>query len=127
MFDVFRRTLTVLKDIQGEYNEDGIWERPKPETLKDELSHIQASVQGANNEVLDTLPEGYRTSTVYVLYTDSKLSTSKTNTTTPDLVVIDDEYYQVVKVTPQNNLPNYHTNHYEIVVVKQNVDDIEKY
>ena len=43
---------------------------------------------------------------------------SKTN---PDVVTIEDEPYQVVRVTPWKNL-NYPTAHYEILVVRENVD-----
>lgn len=82
-------------------------------------------MQGADNEVLQTLPEGYRTEKVYVLYTSTELKTADVKEqTTPDMVTIDDEDYNVIKVSKHKNIKGYATEHYQVVVIASNVDPI---
>ena len=116
MFDVFRRNLTVKRKALGSYV-NGLW----VESQEDSVFTIKASVQATDAEILQTLPEGYRTKESYTLFTDSKLQTSVVSKTNPDVVTIEDEPYQVVRVTPWKNL-SYPTAHYEILVVRENVD-----
>ena len=73
-------------------------------------------------EILQTLPEGYRTSETHILYTSAKLFTSQLDSRNPDVVEINGHKFQVIKVTKQDNIKNYPTNHYEVIVVKENAD-----
>ena len=116
MFDVFRRDLTVTRKAIGSYV-NGLW----VDNGQNSSFTIKASVQATDAEILQTLPEGYRTKESYTLFTDSKLQTSVVSKTNPDVVTIEDEPYQVVRVTPWKNL-SYPTAHYEILVVRENVD-----
>lgn len=116
IFDVFRRSLQVRRRGEGAYNDDGLWEEGVSTLLS-----ITASVQQTDAEVLQTLPEGYRTKESYTLYTDFKLETSIVDTRNADLVTIDDKDFQVVRVSPWRNL-DFATKHYEALVVKVNED-----
>jgi hypothetical protein len=118
MFDVFRKPLTVRRVPQGSYI-DGAW----VEIGSEIVFTITASVQGVDAEILQTLPEGYRTKEAHILYTSSELKTSQLNLRKPDVVEIDGDKFQVIKVTKKDNIKNYPTNHYEVIVIKENVDD----
>lgn len=119
VFNVFRRKLNCIRYGKGKYI-NGVWKNSSTAEFT-----IFASVQGVDNETLETLPEGYRTSEVYVIYTDSKLKTAMVGFYKPDVVIIDDDKYQVVKVTNKSNIPNYAIQHYEIIVVKLTEDEDE--
>ena len=118
MFDVFRKPLTVRRVPQGSYI-DGAW----VENGSEIVFTITASVQGVDAEILQTLPEGYRTKEAHILYTSAELKTSQLNLRKPDVVEIDGDKFQVIKVTKKDNIKNYPTNHYEVIVIKENVDD----
>jgi hypothetical protein len=116
IFDIFRRNLTVKRVEQGTYqNVDGLtlWVDGAETSFT-----IKASVQGVDNEVLQTLPEGDRTKEMYVLYTSTELRTVTAGVSNPDIVIIDNKEYQVIRVTSRHNLSTYATAHYEIVVIK---------
>ena len=117
MFDVFRKPLTVRRVPQGSYI-DGAW----VENGSEIVFTITASVQGVDAEILQTLPEGYRTSETHILYTSTQLYTSQLDFRNPDVVEINGHKFQVIKVTKQDNIKNYPTNHYEVIVVRENVD-----
>ena len=117
MFDVFRKTLTVKRKATGSFL-NGYWLDGAESTVE-----ILASIQGTDAEVLETLPEGYRTRESYTLFTDTLLKTSKTGKTTPDIVVIEDENFIVAKVMPWQHLDP--TKHYEVVIVRENEDEDE--
>jgi len=80
MFDVFRRDLQVIRSGLGSY-EQGMWR----EGTAEDAFYIKASVQATDAEVLETLPEGYRTRESYTLFTDSKLQTSVVGKYNPDM------------------------------------------
>lgn len=115
MFDVFRRELTVYRKSDGSFI-DGYWQDGEESSFT-----ILASVQGTDAEVLQTLPEGYRTRESYTLFTDSELKTAITGIRTPDIVEINAEKFIVARVSPWQHLDP--TKHYEIVVVRENVDE----
>lgn len=117
MFDVFRRDLTVIHGRRGQYIK-GIYTH-----VGMTVSHvIKASVQATDAEIMQTLPEGVRTKESYTLFTDSELSTADiTVGKSADVVIIDGSRYQVIKVTKMSNL-DFCTKHYEVVVVRENVD-----
>jgi hypothetical protein len=117
MFDVFRRKLKITRTLPGNYD-PGLWIDGAKESFD-----IKASVQGADNEVLQTLPEGYRTKKVYVLYTSTELKTAQVaEATMPDMVIIDGEKYNVIKVTKHTNIKGYATEHYQVVVIESSFD-----
>jgi hypothetical protein len=118
MFDVFRKTLTVYRKEKGNFV-DGYWVDGAENSFD-----ILASIQATEAEILETLPEGYRTKESYTLYTDKKLETAITNKSTPDIVVIYKDKFLVAKVTPWQHLDP--TKHYEVVVIKENIDDVEE-
>ena len=118
MFDVFRKPLTVRRAPEGNYI-NGFWVEDGLEVV----FIINASVQGLAAETLQTLPEGYRTSILHTLYTSTELKTAQLDKRRPDIVEIDGDNFQVIKVTKKDNIKNYPTNHYEIIVLKENVDD----
>lgn len=111
---MFRRSLTVERKAKGNFA-DGVWEEGETSSF-----NILASVQGTNAEVLQTMPDGASTSATYTLRTSTKLMTSVAGESTPDVVIIDDERFFVMRVTPWQNLQ--HTKHYEVVVVRDNTD-----
>jgi hypothetical protein len=115
MHDVFRRPLTVLRTGYGGYQDVNglhLWVDGEADSFT-----IKASIQGADNEVLQTLPEGDRMKEVYVLYTSTELKTVTAAVANADTVIINDREFQVIKVTARQNLSTYATAHYEVVVV----------
>ena len=118
MFDIFRKPLTVTRVPEGSYI-NGTW----VESGAGVVFTIKASVQGVDAETLQTLPEGYRTREAHILYTSAELKTSQLNVRKPDVVEIDGDKFLVIKVTKKDNIKNYPTNHYEVIVIKENVDD----
>ena len=114
MFDVFRQNLTIIRKEAGSF-QNGYWCGGE-----DASFNITASVQATDAEILQTLPEGHRTTGSYTLLTESKLLTAVTNQRTPDIVIIDDQRYLVARITPWQHLAQ--TKHYEIVVVRENID-----
>lgn len=119
MFDVFRRVLSVKRYGVGSYNSLGEWIDGEESEFQ-----IKASVQATDAEVLNTLPEGYRTTESYTIFTDTKLLTSEANKRNADVVTIEGDKFQVIKITPWLNL-DYPTKHYETVLMRVNVDDAE--
>jgi hypothetical protein len=115
MFDVFRKTLTALRKGDGSFI-DGYWQDGEETSFS-----ILASVQGTDAEILETLPEGYRTRESYTLFTDNELKTAITGIRTPDMVVIEEQKYIVARVSTWQHLDP--TKHYEVVVVRENIDE----
>ena len=120
MFDIFRRTLLVTRQPLLVKNK-GIWE----EVGNPDIFFIKASVQEVKTELMQTLPEGYRTTQSRVLYTSSQLRVAKAGEYNADLIEIDDITYQVVYIIKNYNIKNFCTNHYKIIVIKLNVDGVD--
>lgn len=80
------------------------------------LPNVTASVQPATGKVLESLPEGRRDSESYVLFTDTELKTVETSETkNPDIVVINNTDFEVVKVKPYQSKV---LSHYQVVISK---------
>jgi len=79
---------------------------------------IQASVQPLTGNEQETLPEGFRESGSFKLFTDFKLRALNQKTKEPgDRVTLDDKEYLVIIVAPwQNNV----INHYKAIVSEAN-------
>lgn len=121
MFDVFRRELTVRTN-KGYYDDNGLWVNLPYEEYK-----IKASVQSLNDDILATLPEGYRSKENFLLITDSYLNLSVVDTSKADTVLIDGNWYQVVRVKDWKNLSFFSKNfsdHCEAIVVKLDDDNV---
>jgi len=105
-----KETLTVKRYEPGEYV-DGYWVDGSTITF-----NIQTSVQPVKTSELEALPEGRRTSKTYKLYPSIRLvGVNKVLKTSPDIVTIDNEEYEVFEPQPwQNNL----INHYKVFVIK---------
>ncbi len=116
IFDIFRRKLQVFRQGPGGYV-NGLWVYGNLESFL-----IKASIQGVDNEILETLPEGYRTRKSYMLYTDTELRTAIMEQAIPDIVEICDKEYQVIRVSVNQNIAGYATAHYQVIVVESNVD-----
>jgi len=106
----FRKPITVKRPTAGSYV-NGLWVATSTPT---EII-IQASVQPATTEDLQSLPEGRRQLGAYKLYTDTQLQSVLENANNPDIVVINGEDYEVAQVEPwQNGI----VNHYKILAVR---------
>ena len=103
-FNAFRRPLTVQRKTAGTYEEDGLFVEGVASTLP-----IQASVQPANGEALQALPEAQRDLETYTLYTETALNVSSQDLgTTADIVTINGVRFVVQKKAPwQNNIINH--------------------
>ncbi len=117
MFDVFRRVLTVERST-GSFDEDGLWVNNSSVNFE-----IKASIQATDAEIMQTLSEGYRTKETFTLFTSTLLKVADVDTALADKVIIDNIVFQVVKVTPWQNLA-FDTKHYEVVVVKMDDDNV---
>jgi hypothetical protein len=119
MFNVFRRDLSVERTT-GYFDDDGLWINGQPQ-----IFNIKASVQATDAEILQTLPEGYRTKVIHTLHTNTELRIAGVNNCIADIVVIDGVKFQAVKVTPWQNMM-FATKHYEVVVVKVDDDNVNQ-
>jgi hypothetical protein len=117
MFDVFRRILTVERAV-GHFDSDGLWINNQPQIFT-----IKASVQATDAEILQTLPEGYRTKETYTLYTNTLLKIAEAEVHLADIMIIDSVKFQVVRVSPWQNLM-FAPKHYEVVVVRMDDDNV---
>lgn len=102
-----RRELSVIRKGEGKYFQ-GEW-------LEGQISNfnIKASVQGSNAQILQALPEGYRTCETYTLYTGTELLLG-------DTVFYNDQKFLVIKVTSWQHFKA--TSHYQVVVTR-NIKD----
>jgi len=98
-----KRELLVTRKSEGVYFE-GEWLEGQDNNFV-----IKASVQGTNAQTLQALPEGYRIRETYTLYTNTELLLG-------DKVLINNEEFLVIKVTPYRHFKT--TSHYQAVVVK---------
>ena len=120
MFNVFRRILEVERPL-GKFDEDGLWvENGFDLTF---VKTIKASVQATDAEILQTLPEGYRTKETHTLHSNDGLRIAQIGVCVADIVIINGNRFQVVKVTEWGNL-RFATRYYEMVVVKIDDDNV---
>jgi hypothetical protein len=104
MFDVFRRSLTVIRQQPGQYV-NGVWQPGSEETLT-----IRASVQPTSPDDIERLPEGRRERQAFTLYSSQALRIiDESEETNADIVEIDGQRYEATARQPwQNNLINHH-------------------
>lgn len=78
-------------------------------------SVIMASLQPDDGKEMQSLPEGRRFSEFYNMFTSSNVETVTAGGANPDIVLVDGEEFEVVKVAPwKNNV----INHYKLFVAK---------
>jgi hypothetical protein len=111
--DFFKSDVEIIRPGLGGYI-DGVWLNSPSTTFI-----IRADVQPAPATVMDTLPEGYRTRSVYVLYTNTELFTSEDDLSNPDIVVLYGKRYFVTKKEIRDRTI---ISHYKIIVVKEEKD-----
>jgi len=105
---VFRKAVT-RKTISGATIVDGYRVAGTPTS-----STIQASVQPLTPHEVEQLPEGRRNQKNFWLFTDTELNMKTAEN--PDLVTIDGEDFEVMKVHPwQNGV----ISHFKILVMKK--------
>lgn len=107
----FRKSL-IRKIISGGQYVNGNWVEGSKHN-----STITASVQPIDPHQIELLPEARRDSKSYEIFTNTNLNSveSQNPDQNPDIIVIDDEEYEVVMKSPwQNNV----INHYSYIVVK---------
>lgn len=103
-FDALRQPIVAKRPPNGSYV-DGVYVQGEPVTIP----NVRASIQPASSDDLQTLDENRRTQATFRLYTETKLREALEGVHNPDIVTIDSEDYEVVKVFPWKNniLPHY--------------------
>jgi hypothetical protein len=101
----FRKPLTVTRYTGAAYNvANGEWSGGSSAQIA-----ITASVQPANDKARENLPEGYDTSSVILLITDTELQPATSGGQQSDTVAIEGEDYHVTAVERWQNavIPHY--------------------
>lgn len=109
----FRRGFTVIRSATGSYNQAGFYEK----TGEDVEFTISASLHSVTgSEVKLNLGEQRREEEIYKIITSSELKgTIKGSDSNPDIVLVNNDEYEVIKVLPsQNNV----INHYKVYISK---------
>ena len=105
-FNAFRKSLKVRRIGDVEYING------KPTEDASETLCIKGSVQPANTDDMQSLPEGRRLLGVLKIYTDTKLRAAREGSYNSDIIEIDGDDYEVAAVMPwQNGI----INHYKIL------------
>ncbi len=107
--NLFKRDVTVIRSTGNWIN--GYWVEGENETFI-----IKANVQPVPAIVMETLPEGYRNKSSFILYTNTELNTSEDNESIPDVVILYGKRYLVTKKEIWQNTI---LSHYEIIVVME--------
>jgi hypothetical protein len=110
---VFKRNVSVIRKGEGVYI-DHVWQ----DGVESEFV-IRASVHPTPARVLNTLPEGYRTTDSFTLYTNTKLVSAEDNVNNPDTVILYNNRYLVAQIKTWDNTT---LSHFEIIVTKDERD-----
>ena len=112
-----QHTLTVKRRASGDYDASGFFKVPGPDT---EFT-ITASVQPMTGSEILLLPENRRELETKKIYTSTELyGIEKGNGVNADIVIIDGDEFEVVRIYPyKNNV----INHYKIFVAKRTTND----
>lgn len=114
--NIFKRKIQVFRKQPGYYVQNvdslnlGLWQDGE-EIFFD----IEASVQPAPGETTQILPEGYREKSSYLIYTDTELFSSEENKTNPDIVMLYNKKYLILK---KKIFDMTHLSHYELIAVE---------
>jgi hypothetical protein len=114
--NIFKKQIQVIRNQTGFYVQDvnspnlGLWQNGQ------EISFtIEASVQPSPWEVMQILPEGYREKPSYVIYTEKELFSSEENETNPDIVILYNKKYLILKKKIYDMT---HLSHFELIAVE---------
>ncbi len=112
-----KHTLTVKRRSSGDYDSAGFFKVSGPDT---EFT-ITASVQPMTGSEMLLLPENRRELETKKIFTSTELyGIEKGNGVNADIVIIDGDEFEVVRVYPwKNNV----INHYKIYVTKKTTKD----
>lgn len=105
----FRHTVSVSRPV-GDYDDNGLYVSGTPTEFT-----VQASVQPADGQTLESLPHGRREKGAYVLYTDTPVFT--VNEDNPDVVTLFGKPYEIVRSEPWQN--GMSLDHYRALAVIQ--------
>jgi len=109
--------LTVKRRSLGAYNQSGFWDATG--TVQEFV--INASVQPLSGSETTLVPENKREREIFKIYTNTLLyGITKGNSYNPDIVVINNNDYEVTNIYPwQNSI----INHYKYLVAKITTND----
>ena len=114
--NIFKKQIQVIRTQPGYLVEDvdspnlGQWQDGE------EISFtIEASVQPAPGEMTQILPEGYREKSSYIIYTDRELFCSEENITNPDIVMLYNKKYLILK---KKIFDMTYLSHFELIAVE---------
>ena len=112
-----KHTLTVKRRSSGDYDAAGFFKVSGPDT---EFT-ITASIQPITGSEILLLPENRRELETKKIFTSTELyGIEKGNGVNADIVIIDGDEFEVVRVYPwKNNV----INHYKIFVAKRTTND----
>jgi len=114
--NIFKKQIQVFRKQPGYYVKDvdsqnlGLWQDGQ-----ETFFNIQASVQPAPGEITQILPEGYRNKSSYLIYTDTELFCSEENETNPDIVILFNREYLILK---KKIFDMTYLSHYELIAVE---------
>jgi hypothetical protein len=111
--DIFKRDVPVVRPGSGGWL-NGYWVDGVESNFV-----IRANVQPVPAIVMETFPEGYRTKSAFILYTNTELNTSEDNLNKPDVVML---YGKKYLVTKKEIWGSTELAHYEIIVFKGELD-----
>jgi hypothetical protein len=114
--NIFKKQIQVFRKQPGYYVKDvdsqnlGLWQDGQ-----ETFFNIQASVQPAPGEITQILPEGYKNKSSYLIYTDTELFCSEENETNPDIVILFNREYLILK---KKIFDMTYLSHYELIAVE---------
>ena len=110
--NLFKRPLEYIRRSGAFIN--GVWI-----TIEEAPEIFMGNVQPLPAIVMETLPEGYRTRSAFIIYTNTELNTSEEDQNNADIVLLYGKRYFVAKKEIWQNTV---LSHYEIIVVKEEKD-----
>lgn len=107
------RKLVTIKQFTGGNWLNGRWQAGSTANI-----NINASLQPADSNkisrIIETLPEGRKTTEKYFLYTSTKLTTLQEGEN-PDIALIDGKEFEILR---EANWNNHVINHYKYLISK---------
>jgi hypothetical protein len=114
--NIFNKQIQVIRKQDGFFEKNinspslGLWQ------VGEEISFtIQAIVQPMPGDTTQILPEGYRDKSSYLIITDTELFCSEENVNNPDIVILYNKKYLILK---KKIFDITHLSHYELTAVE---------
>jgi hypothetical protein len=114
--NILKKEIQVIRNTLGYYEQDvnspflGLWREGLPV-----LFTIQAIVQPSPGDIAEILPEGYREKSSYLIVTDTELFCSEENKNNPDIVILYNKKYLILK---KKIFDMTLLSHYELIAVE---------